>query len=77
MCEKWNEFMEKMEEREFTVAEAILTVLTAFLLGMVIGIFCSPKKRVMIGSNNGNNSGNGCGCDCDCDCEEWDEEEED
>lgn len=58
MKEKWNELTDLFEERGFTMAEVILTILVTFLTGLVIGIFASPKKHIMIGSNNGNNSGN-------------------
>lgn len=58
MKEKWNKLTELFEDRGFTMAEVILTVLVTFLTGLVIGIYTSPKKRVMIGSNNGNHNGN-------------------
>lgn len=44
------------EKKTITKKEACLTLMAAFLSGMVLGIFLSPKKRVMIGSNNGNNN---------------------
>lgn len=46
------------EEKTITKKEICLSLSVVFLTGMVLGIFLSPKKRVMIGSNNGNNSGN-------------------
>lgn len=58
MKEKWNELTELFEERGFSMAEIVLTILVTFLTGLVMGIFLSPKKPIMIGSNNGNNSGN-------------------
>lgn len=72
MKEKWNELEALFtEDTEVTPKEFCLTVAVAFLLGMVLGIFFSPKKHVTIGSNNGsNNIGNG-GDDWD---DEWEEE---
>lgn len=84
MQEKWNELqtileeMKTMKKREYLLMLAVCT-----LAGLVAGMLISPRKRVMIGSNNGNNSGNDnvngladdCGCidgccDDDCGCEQ-------
>jgi len=60
MKEKWEEFkatltdVVMMSKREF-----LLTVAVCILGGIVFGMFFSPKKSTMIGSNNGNSSGNG------------------
>lgn len=49
----WEELQELMgEEKSITKKEFCLTVALAFLYGMVLGIFFSPKKHVVIGSNN-------------------------
>ncbi|MDE6743742.1 MAG: hypothetical protein K2J95_07705 [Lachnospiraceae bacterium] len=53
MKEKWEELQELMgEEKSITKKEFCLMVAVAFLYGMVLGIFFSPKKHIMIGSNN-------------------------
>lgn len=48
-------------EEKLTGLECALLVLCAFLFGMLLGIYLSPKhqKRVQIGSNNGNHNGSG------------------
>ena len=74
MKEKMHEFMEKLEDQEFSATEIILAFVVAFLSGVVLGIMFSPKKHVVIGSNNGNNN-NGTLCDCDCD-DDFDEDDE-
>lgn len=74
MKEKMHEFMEKLEDQEFSTTEIILAFVVAFLSGVVLGIMFSPKKHVVIGSNNGNNN-NGTLCDCDCD-DDFDEDDE-
>lgn len=49
----WDELQELMgEEKSITQKEIFLMVAVAFLYGMVLGIFFSPKKHVAIGSNN-------------------------
>ncbi len=77
MQEKWKELEQVLEEmKTMKKREYVLTLTVCVLAGLVIGMLISPKKRVMIGSNNGNNNVNGFGdgefCDCedDCDCEE-------
>ena len=42
-----------MSKREFWLIAAV-----CLLGGIVLGMLCSPKKSLVIGSNNGNNSGN-------------------
>lgn len=72
MKEKWNEWRELFAgETGITAREFCLTVAVAFLFGMVLGIFFSPKKHVTIGSNNGSN--NIVSGDDDWD-DEWEEE---
>ena len=59
MKEKWQEFQAVLEEMAtIKKREYVLTLAVCVLSGLVIGMLVSPKKRVMIGSNNGNNSGN-------------------
>lgn len=49
----WDELQELMgEEKSITKKEFCLMVAVAFLYGMVLGIFFSPKKHIMIASNN-------------------------
>lgn len=79
MKENWESFKETLtEERTMSKREFLLTIAVCILGGIVFGMLCSPKKSVVIGSNNGNNSGNGSG-GCDCGCEEeiaqWNDEE--
>lgn len=40
------------EDGEITATELTLTVLVAFLLGLVLGMIFSPKGDFAIGSNN-------------------------
>lgn len=71
MKEKWNELEELFAgESEVTAREFCLTVAAAFLLGIVLGMFFSPKKHVTIGSNNGSNNIVPCDDDRDDECEE-------
>lgn len=73
MKEKWNDWKELFaEDTEVTAREFCLTVAVAFLLGMVLGMFFSPRKRVTIASNNGSNNIGACDDDWD---DEWEEEE--
>lgn len=59
MKEKWEAWKEIMDEtismskREFWLMTAV-----GVLGGILFGILISPKKSLVIGSNNGNNSGN-------------------
>lgn len=66
MKEKWNTFKESLTDvMMMSKKEFLLTAAVCVLSGMVFGIFFSPKKSMVIGSNNGNNSGNNTGKDCD------------
>lgn len=57
--EKWNSFKESLSDVTSISKKEFLLIITVCILGgIVFGIFCSPKKTVLIGSNNGNNSGN-------------------
>lgn len=84
MQERFRELQEALEEmKTMKKREYALTLTVCLLLGLVVGMLISPKKRVSIGNNNGNNNGNqtgltdddccccedDCDCDCDCDCE--------
>lgn len=59
MKEKMEQLKEILfDETPLSKREVLLTVTATFLLGVLLGIFFSPRKRITIGSNNGNNSGN-------------------
>ena len=63
MKEKWEEFrVSLLDTTSMSKREFLLTVAVCILGGIVFGMFCSPRKSTVIGSNNGNNCGNGCGC---------------
>lgn len=73
---KIKEFIESLSETTtLTKRELFFAVLTCIFGGMVLGMFCSPKKRTMIGSHNGNNSGNSNNWDDDMWEEEFPEDE--
>lgn len=36
--------------------ELVLGILACLFAGILLGVFVSPRKRVVIGSNNGNNN---------------------
>ena len=68
MKEKWEEFRVSLSDTtSMSKREFLLTVAVCILGGIVFGMFCSPRKSTVIGSNNGN----GCGCE-----EEEENEEE-
>ena len=74
MKEKWEEFKVSLSDTtSMSKREFLLTLAVCILGGIVFGMFCSPRKSTVIGSNNGNNSGNGNGCGCE---EEEENEEE-
>lgn len=59
MKEKWSIFKESLSDvTMMTKREFLLTLAVCILGGIVFGVFFSPKKSMVIGSNNGNNSGN-------------------
>lgn len=64
MREKFDEIVEQMEDCEVSTREVLLALAVAFLSGVVLGIIFSPKKHIVIASNNGSNN-----CDSSCD---WD-----
>lgn len=60
MKERWEELQMVMEEmKTMKTKEFILTLAVCVLSGLVIGMLISPKKRVMMGCNNGNNNVSG------------------
>ncbi len=61
MKEKWNTFKESLTDvMMMSKKEFLLTAAVCVLSGIVFGIFFSPKKSMVIGSNNGNNTGKDC-----------------
>lgn len=59
MKEKWSNFKASLTEMTtMSRKEFLLTIAVCVLGGIVFGILASPKKSMVIGSNNGNNSGN-------------------
>ena len=59
MKEKWKEWSASLSDPQImSKREFLLTIAVCVLGGIVFGMFCSPKKSTVIGSNNGNNSGN-------------------
>lgn len=60
---KANEIIEKIGNGEYSPREIFLSGVCLFLIGFVLGIFFSPKKKVQFGSNNGNNNTNTLGRD--------------
>lgn len=45
-------------QRSCSKRELLLGTIACFAVGMVVGLVCSPKKTITIGSHNGNNSAN-------------------
>ncbi len=45
-------------QRTCSKRELLLGTIACFAVGIVVGLVCSPKKTVTIGSHNGNNSAN-------------------
>ncbi len=59
MKDKWKEWTATLSEPQImSKREFLLTIVASVLGGIVLGMLCSPKKSIVIGSNNGNNSGN-------------------
>lgn len=52
------QFVEKVKSGEFTSTEFCLALLSVFLIGVLLGIFISPKKSRVLGSYNGSYNGN-------------------
>lgn len=61
---KVKEFVSSLSETTtVTKRELFFAALACVFGGIVFGMFCSPKKRTMIGSHNGNHNGNNTGWD--------------
>lgn len=57
-----------------TKRELFFAALACTFGGMVLGMFCSPKKRTMIGSHNGNHTPNNNDWDDEIWEDDWEEE---
>lgn len=57
----FSNLMNRIDNKEFTAREILLTGAVLLLSGFLLGLFLSPKKYSVIGSNNGNNNGNDSG----------------
>ena len=58
MKKKYEFLMSQINEGKYTGREILLMGAVLFLSGTLLGMFFSPRKFQMIGSNNGNGSGN-------------------
>lgn len=59
MKEKWISFKESLSDVQMmSKREFLLTIAVCILGGIVFGMLVSPRKNMVVGSNNGNNSGN-------------------
>ncbi len=52
----WNELVRIVKEGDYTPREAVMAAICIVLSGVLLGMFLSPKKHVVLGSNNGNNN---------------------
>lgn len=58
MRKKYEALMNSINEGKYTGREIILAGMILFLTGALFGVFFSPKKHQVIGSNNRNNGSN-------------------
>lgn len=78
MQEKWKELQVILEEmKTMKKKEYFLMLAVCLLSGLVVGMLVSPKKQVMVGSNNGNNNVTSKGKCGEYDCEDDDYDWED
>lgn len=57
MKEKWEAFKTSLTDiTSMTKKELLLTITVCILGGIVFGLLFSPRKTMVIGSNNGNNN---------------------
>lgn len=57
MKEKWEDFKASLTDTtSMSKREFLLTIAVCILGGIVFGLLFSPRKSMMIGSNNGNNN---------------------
>ena len=48
-----------IRNKDYTARESVFALITIFVCGILLGIACTPKRNVMIGSHNGNNNTGG------------------
>ena len=58
MRKKYEKLINDIDEGKYTGRELVLMGVVLFLLGTVIGMFCSPRKNQMFGCYNGTNGAN-------------------
>lgn len=57
MKEKWEDFKTSLTDvTSMSKKEFLLTITVCILGGIVFGLLFSPRKTMVIGSNNGNNN---------------------
>ena len=71
MRKKYEKLLSDINEGKYTGRELVLMGVVLFLLGTVIGMFCSPRKNQMFGCYNGTNGAN----NLDTEADEEDEAE--
>ena len=55
MRKKYEKLINDINEGKYTGRELVLMGVVLFLLGTVLGMFCSPRKNQMFGCYNGTN----------------------
>lgn len=58
MRKKFNLLVNNINEGKYTGRELVLSGMVLFLTGVLLGVFLSPRKHQVIGSNNSNNGSN-------------------
>ncbi len=73
---KWKETCEKLSETvTVTKLDGILIVTIGTLIGMILGMLCSPRKNARYGCNNGNTVINHWDDEDDWSDEDWNDED--
>ena len=65
MRKKYEKLVSDISEGKYTGRELVLMGVVLFLLGTVIGMFCSPRKNQMFGCYNGTNGADNLDTDAD------------
>ena len=58
MKKKLELLVNNINEGKYTGRELVLSGMVLFLTGVLLGVFLSPRKHQVIGSNNSNNGSN-------------------
>lgn len=58
MRKKFELLVNNINEGKYTGRELVLSGMVLFLTGVLLGVFLSPRKHQVIGSNNSNNGSN-------------------